>query len=63
LTDEVSARERRLNAQAMARLYRTYTHEQLRRLLYIYRETGSLKEVDGNDNKRAIKRAVNYKLL
>jgi hypothetical protein len=63
LTDELSAREKRLNGQAMARLYNEYTPEQLRRLMYIYRETGNLSEVVGAENKRAIKRAVNYKLL
>jgi hypothetical protein len=47
----------------MARLYREYTQAELRRLVYIYRETGSLKEVQGADNKRAIKRAVNYRLV
>jgi hypothetical protein len=47
----------------MARLYREYTERELRRLLYIYRETGNLSEVVGAENKRAIKRAVNYKLL
>lgn len=63
MTNELSAREKRLNGQAMARLYREYTERELRRLLYIYRETGNLSEVVGAENKRAIKRAVNYKLL
>jgi hypothetical protein len=61
--EQISAREKRLNAQAMARLYSAYTPTQLRRLMYIYRETGNLSEVVGAENKRAIKRAVNYKLL